>query len=428
MLSPLPNAAPLEAPRTVERRRRGRGIDVMTAHPTPPRSHEQGHLPTPVTERRSVKHHGGKGARSSTVLPTPQTLPRKVASRADSGSDSAASLSPPSPSGHTTFFLSSTSATSSDRVAHGRRPGLLFAQQMGLAAGPSTTCTVKFGGRLGAGVGMGGGVRNAAHGPIDKISLGSALEDNPFIDTPQLADSKRRVASSTNPFISLSPAPPLASPGPETNYIPQLLRPSAERSVSPNPPHHVDELQAITTPTRPKTVVNPPLLSARDDTTPPRTRAPRRELMDLDDNPFISKPGEVVKPHPTSEDRPLVTYVFRGAKKVFANPFVHPSTRYPASELDVSHPEFDTHPCPPPRLLWPTDDASNKRRLPRVESMEMEVDAGVFSEDDDEFMAASSDSDDAPTVRRGLLFGQPTKRSVDEGTPPSSRKRRRSDF
>lgn len=113
---------------------------------------------------------------------------------------------------------------------------------------------------------------------------------------------------------------------------------------------------------------------------------------------------------------------------MFANPFVHPSTRYPAAELDVSHPEFDTHPCPPPRLLWPTNDASSKRRLPRVESMEMDVDAGMLSEDDDEFVAASSDSDDAPPVRRGLLFGQPAKRTVEEGTPPSQRKRRRSGF
>lgn len=217
-------------------------------------------------------------------------------------------MSPPSPSGHTTFFLSSTSAASSDRVAHGRRPGLLFAQQMGLAAGPSTSGTVKFGGRLGVGVGMGGGVRSAAHGPVDKISLGSALEDNPFIDTPQVADSKRRVSASGNPFISFSPAPPL-SPGAETSYIPQLLRPSAERSVSPNPPHHSDDAQAIVTPTRPKTVINPPLMSAREDSTQPRARAPQRELMDLDDNPFIAKPGEIVKPHPTSEDRPLVTYV-----------------------------------------------------------------------------------------------------------------------
>jgi hypothetical protein len=37
--------------------------------------------------------------------------------------------------------------------------------------------------------------------------------------------------------------------------------------------------------------------------------AARRQAMMDEDNPFIAKPGEVVRPRPTREDNPHVTYV-----------------------------------------------------------------------------------------------------------------------
>lgn len=329
--------------------------------PTP---EHQSFLPTPITQRR--KPHGDKLAvpGQGVGLPTPETLPRKRASTIledDEGDDT---LSPPSPTGHTTFVLSHVAAGGVEKVPARRRPGLLFAQQMGLMAGPSTS-TVSFGGRLGVGVGMGGGLRTSH---VDKM-LVDPLE-NPFVD------STRK-----------EPPPP---PGSDTSYVPQLLRPSAERSLSPHPK------------ARPRTQPGSPESSLS------KRRA--RMLVD-DDNPFISKPGEVVRPHPTSEDQPLVTYVFRGAKKVFANPFIHPSSQHAGSELDPSDPDYDAHPCPPPRLLWPTEAGPSK----------MEVDG-------DDFVEVSDQDDDIP-VHRGLLFGSSAKRSRSpEASNPKRRRLSQADF
>ena len=81
------------------------------------------------------------------------------------------------------------------------------------------------------------------------------------------------------------------------------------------------------------------------------------QMMDEDENPFLVKPGSTSKRRTepvVDETRPTVTYVFRGSKKVFANPFIGSEARLPEAELDVRDPDFEPHPCPPPRLLWPT--------------------------------------------------------------------------
>lgn len=183
-----------------------------------------------------------------------------------------------------------------------------------------------------------------------------------------------------------------------------------------------------------------------------RLREERRRMLDIDDNPFLAKPGETSKPHepPVDETHPTVTYVFRGSKKVFANPFMHPAQPFPAAELDPADMEFEPHPNPKPRLLWPTGPSlkaertpspderssssrsptssppmftpqSRRRRFSEVDpsSMELDLEAtkhafssqsslGEGIEDDEE------DEEDVP-VRRGLLFGagNGTKRALD---------------
>lgn len=84
-------------------------------------------------------------------------------------------------------------------------------------------------------------------------------------------------------------------------------------------------------------------------------------MMDEDNNPFLLKPGESVRPkdvatRATADDahRPFVTYVFRGTKRIFANPFIPANTRLANAELHPAHEDFDEHPCPKPRLLWPS--------------------------------------------------------------------------
>lgn len=326
-----------------------------------------------MTERQPRKAADGQAAVHH-QLPTPQTLPRKRVATMHSSpiEEEDEEEGVPSPSGHTTFFLSASATCSSSETLPRRRPGLMFAQQMGLAPGASTD--LKFGGRLGLGVGMGGVMRGANHGPIDKVTL-----DNPFLDT------KPEAPHTSNPFLThLRAQTTPQSPGRDTSYVPQALRRTADRSLSPHPAAELRAGRAgAPTPSPPAALIG--------DTPGPSMLTPRRQrqkMMD-EDNPFVAKPGESVTAHPTSEDHPLVTYVFRGSKKVFANPFVPPSAHYPPSTLDAAHPEFDTHPCPAPRLLWPTGGS------------EVAVD-GVT---DDEFVAEESASSDDEPARR-LLFGK----------------------
>jgi hypothetical protein len=108
--------------------------------------------------------------------------------------------------------------------------------------------------------------------------------------------------------------------------------------------------------------------SANPRSSPNNKSEKRRKMMDEDNNPFLSKPGSFHLPTPTvDETRDTVTYVFRGSKKIFANPFLGMAGRFPPSELDVEHDEFEAHPCPKPRLLWPSKPV-NKPSTPERRS------------------------------------------------------------
>lgn len=247
----------------------------------------------------------------------------------------------------------------------------------------------------------------AAHGPVDRLAL-----DNPFLDTPS-NDNTTRKAPQTAFLTQLRAQATPRSPGRDTSYVPQAMRRTADRSISPHPASELRRAKftGARTPSPPAPLIG-------EGAAGPSTLTPRRQggkqMMD-EDNPFIAKPGEAVIPHATSEDHPLVTYVFRGSKKVFANPFVPPSTHYPPASLDASHPEFDTHPCPPPRLLWPTKQAAPE--TPRMLGTSMDLDAD--SSDGEEFVP---ESEEELPARRGLLFGNAPKRG-SIGSSESAKKR-----
>ncbi|KAF8629386.1 hypothetical protein AX17_005682 [Amanita inopinata Kibby_2008] len=92
---------------------------------------------------------------------------------------------------------------------------------------------------------------------------------------------------------------------------------------------------------------------------------------DTPNNPFLDSPVEREKakasakdgtsPHtpPPLEERPTVTYVFRGIRGVYPNPLYNhakkrPRTPPPESRLPLDHPDFSPDMRCPPRLLFPT--------------------------------------------------------------------------
>jgi len=279
-----------------------------------------------------------------------------------------------------------------------------------------------FGGRLGMGVGM-GGMRSGGHGKVDQISHGR-------LEAPLPLEEE-------NPFIDTRLPMGLASPGAVTSHRPAL--------------DHSDSDDIMTSPLQfrapqsqlPSSLLTPPSTTKTTRIcTPPRAqqeaaeRQRRKEemkrMMDVECNPFLSHPGEHIYPGRSGplvdESRSTVAYVFRGAKKVFANPFLRPNQSFPVADLDPEDPDFEPHPCPPPKLLWPNGHSSSltgekspsttplttPRTTGRISrrdeegdvEMDMEVSGPKHAFTDEEAFVSESDEEeeDALPARRGLLF------------------------
>ena len=316
------------------------------------------HLPTPESIRRPVKpvekHAKHSEAHVQSMLPTPQTLPRP---QRQAASDDEMDL--PSPSGHTTFFLSSTNASGSrSEKINKRRPGLTFAQQMGLISGSQSSHTA----RPGVGVGMGGN-RHGGH-KKDQIVWGS-LEEPVALSGPD----------DGNPFITRKG---LGSPGRSTLHHPRNgMNDEDTTGVSPlvfgqsrlNSPTRLASGQLTPPPSRPtrglRTIPAPKVDHVAEERKSKQKEEMKR-MMDVESNPFLAKPGESSRPRqkqplPVDETRPTVTYVFRGARKVFANPFYPSEAPFPPSSLDVEDEDYEPHPNPKPRLLWPSPPPVGER-------------------------------------------------------------------
>ncbi|KAH7104833.1 hypothetical protein BKA62DRAFT_690799 [Auriculariales sp. MPI-PUGE-AT-0066] len=100
-------------------------------------------------------------------------------------------------------------------------------------------------------------------------------------------------------------------------------------------------------------------------TTPPPRRSPRSKpkstllaTRDSPNNPFLVSDKNPVKrlPRMTSverEEKPTMTYVFRGVKGTFENPlFRLPEHHRQRAKLPLEHPDFSPDPVLPPRRLF----------------------------------------------------------------------------
>ncbi|KAG6819783.1 hypothetical protein H0H93_008698 [Arthromyces matolae] len=111
--------------------------------------------------------------------------------------------------------------------------------------------------------------------------------------------------------------------------------------------------------------------------TPERRSKRLRPMRDSPNNPFLVSPATVVEdsasptpslsPHtPRQQERPTVTYVFRGVRGTFPNPLYDhernrarsPSAR---SRLPIEHPEYSPDPHCPPKVLFPQAPRKSRR-------------------------------------------------------------------
>jgi len=144
---------------------------------------------------------------------------------------------------------------------------------------------------------------------------------------------------------------------------PALLQYRVKALVSPPP-----SLRQTTS--APEPPVTPESAGSSSSRTTRLTRAARRQaLRDSPENPFLddSPPSAAGSPAPRTptqhEEKPLVTYVFRGMKAQFANPMYNlPPSAHEHSLLPVEHPDFEANEACPPKLLFPSAHRRQVRR------------------------------------------------------------------
>ncbi|CAA7268635.1 unnamed protein product [Cyclocybe aegerita] len=167
----------------------------------------------------------------------------------------------------------------------------------------------------------------------------------------------------------------------------------------------------------------------------PRTRlAVKRAsaaLRDSPDNPFLATPENHVEdsatPSPNASsanpsprtpvyEKPTITYVFRGVRRVYQNPLYNhakdrPYSPPPASKLPIDDPDFSPAMHCTPKLLFPeARHKKGKKVAPKAAPTKSRKRSPSLSEDD-------GDADEAAAIRPTKLnFGEPSKTKSKQGS------------
>jgi hypothetical protein len=163
-------------------------------------------------------------------------------------------------------------------------------------------------------------------------------------------------------------------------------------------------------------------------TSPPETpkSSKMRALIDSPENPFLASPLDLDKSASTSasvsgspkgipQEKPTVTYVFRGVKKTYPNPYYdHEKNRTrspdPNSLLPPEHQDFSPDLRGAPRALWPRQakKVSSPTSTPESPSNRAKRRKGVTQTllaDSDDELDGKGDEEDNISLRPVRLFG-----------------------
>ncbi|KAK4683462.1 hypothetical protein P7C73_g6801, partial [Tremellales sp. Uapishka_1] len=279
----------------------------------------------------------------------------------------------------------------------------------------------------GMGVGMGGGLRS--HAPVGKVDqVVWALQEPALLEEVE----------EENPFLVTG----LQSPGRKTRHLPRIESDDEDERIDTSPLRPISSsrllFQASTTtglPSPPPTKIRP---DAKAERKRKREREERERMMDVGENPFLAVPGEVRERRPVRDDRSreTVSYVFRGSKKIFPNTFMSTEDAFAPADLPTSDYNYEPHPAPAPKLLWPTGPTrsqndktppSKTRRRFSDEEMEIDFDSQSGPSVDDFTTPQAGEQEleeEELPVTRGLLFGLGVKRSSEGGEDKQQAKKR----
>jgi len=205
----------------------------------------------------------------------------------------------------------------------------------------------------------------------------------------------------------------------DSDASPALLQYRVKAPVSPPPSK------------RQTTAPEPPVTPQSAGSSRILTRAAKRNLLrDSPENPFLddSPPSVASRPTPRTPiqhgEKELMTYVFRGMKAQFANPFYNlPPSAHERSLLPIEHPDYEANEACPPKLLFPsarrqrhrrhspelTDEAEPQRPLKKVISKKGEKKKLELERTDSLRAGAAAGGKDDP-LRRAKGPVRPTRR------------------
>jgi len=158
-------------------------------------------------------------------------------------------------------------------------------------------------------------------------------------------------------------------------------------------------------------------------TSPPETPKSSKTsaLKDSPNNPFLASPLDLDDadvsprtPNDTVKERPTITYVFRGVKKTYPNPYYdhendRPRSPDPNSLLSPEHEDYTPDLRGAPRALWPRKKGPAPLSTPesptRVSRARRRKAAVQLLDSDDELDGKGDDNEEEVSLRPVKLFG-----------------------
>ncbi|KAG2129646.1 uncharacterized protein EDB93DRAFT_1182054 [Suillus bovinus] len=232
---------------------------------------------------------------------------------------------------------------------------------------------------------------------------------------------------------------------------PALLKYRVREPVSPPPSRRAPQVQPRASSVQRSRSPPPALFLPKPPVTPPRklflralpspSNSKAKKIWptrDSPDNPFLAGEGEASAsnasgwessdnelpvgeapkrestptPAPVFEEKPTITYVFRGQKATFHNPQYHlPPEVLEASKLPIDHPDFEVAEACPPRRLF----VNKLKRKPRDRSQDIPPISSLGAKRTKiEYLDASASEGEKSTAstssRKNIVFADGTER------------------
>ncbi|KAF8157197.1 hypothetical protein B0H34DRAFT_658315 [Crassisporium funariophilum] len=265
-------------------------------------------------------------------------------------------------------------------------------------------------------------------GPHKRRRMGEASQADE--EAFWLGDSAGLKESSTSKTSALKTGASMTTANASQSAPLLYRRRQAQVDVAPVSPPPSHRKQMVVTPKASTGLARSPATMSPPVT--PKTRSStRRALRDSPDNPFLATPKKnaddsdtaspslsSANPSPRTpfQEKPSVTYVFRGVRRTYANPLYNhaqdrPLSPPPGSKLPIEHPDYSPTMHCTPKLLFP--DARMKKGKKAAASVPHAMSTRNKASRQRSPSLSADEGEDAEIRPSKLNFGGEKKQTLD---------------